>query len=229
MGTSNIFNIWPFLFIFFMKWQRQCKLFCLINWNHEKKFFPFLVGRPYYTIKSCKLQKQPPEVFYKKFLKVVLKNFATFTPMLESLFNKVADLNASNFIKKRLRHRYFPVNIAEFFKNIYFEEHLRTAASEIEHCFLKSNVYHKWKIIKVQKGTLNKFNSLIISLLRLCFLIVLFFVFFSSSKYVTSILHTFQEFCERQNQQLKLYYYKCHMLPRFYDLISHCTKDEVFH
>ena len=147
--------------------------------------------------------------------------------MLEYLFNKVADLNACNFIKKRLRHRYFPVNIGEFFKNIYFEEHLRTAASEIEHCFLKSNVYHRWKIIKVQKGTLNKFNSLIISL-RLCFFNVLFFVFFSSSKYVTSIFHTFREFCERQNQQLKLYYYKCHILPRFYGLISHYKKDEVF-
>ena len=32
-----------------------------------------------------------------------------------------------NFIKKRLQHRCFPVNIA---KNKYFEEHLRTAASD---------------------------------------------------------------------------------------------------
>ena len=33
-----------------------------------------------------------------------------------------------NFNKKRLQHRCFPVNITNF-KNIYFEEHLRTAAS----------------------------------------------------------------------------------------------------
>ena len=33
--------------------------------------------------------------------------------MLETLFNKVAGLNACNFIKKRLQHRRFPVNIAK--------------------------------------------------------------------------------------------------------------------
>ena len=38
----------------------------------------------------------------------VLKNFALFTgkkPVLESLFNKVADLKACNFIKNRSSHR----------------------------------------------------------------------------------------------------------------------------
>ena len=48
--------------------------------------------------------------------------------MLESLFNKVADPKFYNFIKKRLQHRCFPVNIAKFLKTPYFEEHLRTAA-----------------------------------------------------------------------------------------------------
>ena len=41
--------------------------------------------------------------------------------MLESFLNKVAGL--------RLQHRCFPVKFAEVFKNIYFEEHLRTTAS----------------------------------------------------------------------------------------------------
>ena len=45
-----------------------------------------------------------------------------------SLFNKVAGLQAYNFINKRLQHRCFTVNIAKFIKNTYFEEHLRTAA-----------------------------------------------------------------------------------------------------
>ena len=48
--------------------------------------------------------------------------------MLVSLFNKVAGLEAGlracNFIKKKLQHRYFPVNIAKhlrthILKNIY--------------------------------------------------------------------------------------------------------------
>ena len=36
--------------------------------------------------------------------------------MLGSLFNKVADLQTCNFIKKRLQHRRFPVNIAKFLR-----------------------------------------------------------------------------------------------------------------
>ena len=38
------------------------------------------------------------------------------TPVLESLFDKVAVLQPINFIKKRLQHRCFPVNIEKFLK-----------------------------------------------------------------------------------------------------------------
>ena len=38
------------------------------------------------------------------------------TPMLESLFNKAADLQACNFIKKRLEYSYFPVIIEKFLR-----------------------------------------------------------------------------------------------------------------
>ena len=54
--------------------------------------------------------------------------------MLKSLFYKVADREACNFIKKRLQNRCFPVNIVKFLRTPiwpYFEEHLRTAASEL--------------------------------------------------------------------------------------------------
>ena len=36
--------------------------------------------------------------------------------MLESLFNKIAGLKACNFIKKKLQHRYFTVNIGKFLR-----------------------------------------------------------------------------------------------------------------
>ena len=36
--------------------------------------------------------------------------------MLQSLFNKVAAIQASNVIKKRLQHSYFAVNIAKFLR-----------------------------------------------------------------------------------------------------------------
>ena len=60
------------------------------------------------------LQKQPADMFHEK---AFLKNCATFTGkphVLESLFNKVAALQACIFIKKRLQHRCIPVNIAKF-------------------------------------------------------------------------------------------------------------------
>ena len=48
--------------------------------------------------------------------------------MLGLLFNKVAGLQDCNFIKIRLQHKCFPVNIAKFLST-YFEKHMRIAAS----------------------------------------------------------------------------------------------------
>ena len=50
------------------------------------------------------------QVFYKK---AVLKNFAVFTekhPCWSLFLNKKAGLQSWNIIKKRLQHRYFPLN-----------------------------------------------------------------------------------------------------------------------
>ena len=47
--------------------------------------------------------------------------------MLELLFNIVAGLEDCNCIKKRFQHK--SCEYCEIFKNISFEEHLRTAAS----------------------------------------------------------------------------------------------------
>ena len=70
-----------------------------------------------------KIQKQPPEVFYKKLL---LKNkqiqIHRKTPLLESLLNS---------------------EYCEIFKSTYFEEHLRTAASENVFMKLRKNNVHK--------------------------------------------------------------------------------------
>ena len=60
---------------------------------------------------------------------------------MKSLLNTVVVRKPCKFIKKRPQHRFFPVNIAKFLmffceyceisKNTYFEEDLRTAASEV--------------------------------------------------------------------------------------------------
>ena len=45
-----------------------------------------------------------------------IKNFTICTPVLESLFNTVADLQACNVNKERIQDRCFLVNIAKCFK-----------------------------------------------------------------------------------------------------------------
>ena len=53
--------------------------------------------------------------------KAVLKNFRNIhrkTPVLESLFNRLVGFKTCNFLKKRLRIRCFPVNIAKFLRTL---------------------------------------------------------------------------------------------------------------
>ena len=74
--------------------------------------------------------------------KSVLKNCPTVTrktPVLESLFNKVAVLQAS---------RYFLVNIEKFLRTNFLKEHLQTAASEGSFYVKKRN--HHFFHIKIQ-------------------------------------------------------------------------------
>ena len=64
------------------------------------------------------MQKQPPELFYKNSVVKKLAIFAEKKPLLESLFNS---------------------EYCEIFKSTYFEELLRTAASENVFMKLKKN------------------------------------------------------------------------------------------
>ena len=51
---------------------------------------------------------------------------------MDILYNSFSyRLQACNFIKKKIQHRYFPVNFAKKFKNIFFTEHLWTTAPNI--------------------------------------------------------------------------------------------------
>ena len=58
---------------------------------------------------------------------VVFKNFTILkkTSVLESLYNKVAGLQTHAFIKKRLQHTCFSINIAKFLRTNFFIENLR--------------------------------------------------------------------------------------------------------
>ena len=48
--------------------------------------------------------------------------------LLEFLFNEVAGLKTCSFIKKRLQHRCFPVNIAKCLKTVFYRTPLMAAS-----------------------------------------------------------------------------------------------------
>ena len=76
--------------------------------------------------------KQPPEELYAK---NVLTNFTKFTGkhLCKSLFfNKVTGLRPATSLKKRLWHRCFSVNFAEFLRTPFITEHLWCLFLEIQ-------------------------------------------------------------------------------------------------
>ena len=90
------------------------------------------------------LPKNPPEVFCKerfsyKFCKIYRK-----TPVPESVF---AGLRPLALLKKRLWHRCFPVNCAEFLRT-HFTESLWATASTIAEICLKSTLFWNEKSFK---------------------------------------------------------------------------------
>ena len=93
------------------------KLFDTILSQHGKLFVPnnenslFCVGCAEATIGDV-LHKTCSEKF---------RYIHRETPVLEFLFNKVVDVQVCNFIKNRLQHRYFPVNIAQILRKTFLK------------------------------------------------------------------------------------------------------------
>ena len=61
-------------------------------------------------------------------------NILSKTSVLESLFNKVAERQVCNYIKKWLQHRCFPVNIAKFLKTAFL---FNTSSGWFYRCSIK--------------------------------------------------------------------------------------------
>ena len=77
------------------------------------------------TVQKQSFKQSLPKVSSKAFFKIdSLKNLNTVknrkTSVLESLSNKIADLKAQNLLKKRLRHRCFPVYVAKVLRAALF-------------------------------------------------------------------------------------------------------------
>ena len=95
----------------------KIKVFLVVNLNVDK------------LLKGKLLQKQ---VFADVFQKKYSKNFAKFTGKLVSwslFFIKLQGMKFCNFIKKRLQHRCFLVNIVKLLRTAVFLEHLRCLKS----------------------------------------------------------------------------------------------------
>ena len=71
------------------------------------------------------LQKQPSANVHQNSCSWKFRNIHRKTSTLETLFNKVAILQTCIFIKKRLHHWFFHLNIAKFFRRTFLREHLR--------------------------------------------------------------------------------------------------------
>ena len=111
-----------------------------------------------------KQQKQPPEELSKK---NALKNFALFTR--KHLCLSFFDVFWVNFIKKRLKHRYFPVNIRKFLRtpilnNIWERLHLKQLSQRtlVSNCVCISSfmkVIYKHVMKKIQSTCVKKWST----------------------------------------------------------------------
>ena len=59
------------------------------------------------------------------------RQFDRKTSVLESVFNKVADLQAFKFVKKRLQHSSYLVKFAKILRALLFTEHLFTVTASV--------------------------------------------------------------------------------------------------
>ena len=78
--------------------------------------------------RQISLQKQPPQVFWKKKCSQQIRKIHWKTPEQSLFFHKVAGFS---LWKQRLWHRWFYVNFVTFVRTIFFTEHLWAIASVI--------------------------------------------------------------------------------------------------
>ena len=134
--------MWKCLNLFRIRFQEQL----LINFYVD--FIDFYLD---YTNIFLKLCLKYRDFIYRSrrsqmFFKIgVLKNFAIFTGkhLCWSLFliQLQAQAQACKFIRKRLQHRCFPVNIAKFLKTASFTEHLQWLLLHLISQFLNEEIF----------------------------------------------------------------------------------------
>ena len=100
------------------------------------------------------MQKQSPEVFYKKRYSQKFRKIHSKTPVSEFL-RKHLCLKACNFIKKETLTQVFYCKFCEIFQIFFFTEHLRGTASvnETQYCFIQNDDERNNRHTKTKKTT----------------------------------------------------------------------------
>ena len=133
-------------------------------WKHIFLWYYF-----YISTALLNKQKQPFTDVLQNRHSLKFRNNHTKTFVLESLFNKVAELKGCSFIKQRLQHRYFHVNIAKILRTAFFIKHLRWLLLNK----VKTNLKSTWFI-------------------AIC-LVYIFSLRFSGSKFLINLRRQFRE------------------------------------
>ena len=79
----------------------------------------------YFHFESVKFRSSRWQMSFKMGVLKIFSQYSQKILVLESLCHKVTDLWPCSFIKKRLQHKCFPLNIAKLLKVAFFIEHLR--------------------------------------------------------------------------------------------------------
>ena len=93
-------------------------------------------------------QKQSSDVFCKKGVMKKLGKIQRKTPVLESLFNKVATRWLATLLKKKLLHTHFLLNFAKFFVTPFLQN---TSGRLLQCSLLKNHV--KIRVIRTASTT----------------------------------------------------------------------------
>ena len=113
----------------------------------------------------------------------VLKNFAMFTGKylcLSLFFINIQAWKPATLLKKRLRHRCFPVKFARFLRTPFFTEHLQWLLQEISHEFSLYCIWEQWMVSFRGTYLLSSAYFILLGVSRF-FLFLSFFLFFVDS------------------------------------------------
>ena len=110
----------------------NCHDFAIYKFRLVKSYKLFRVGPPLEILQNHS-QKQPPELFHKKFFSNILRYSQEKTCVGGLVFNKVAGHQSCSFIKTQIKRHSktgIPCDYRKIYNNTLFGEHLRMVALE---------------------------------------------------------------------------------------------------